>query len=146
MDVKEEKRRLEILCSEQEKVSKKRSKSTVVSDDKEDEVEQFLALLDRIQATKKMFNQKCSYTKEICRKEHCYKNMSPWKPSFQWEDFHKGGKSNGCPEEKDLVSHTTYNRDRSVENQREGIGSGNHVRVWSSGEYAVIDLNVEATP
>ncbi|GLJ24391.1 hypothetical protein SUGI_0465830 [Cryptomeria japonica] len=152
MDIKGEKRKLEFLCSEKEKVSKRKIKCTVGSDGNGDELEQFFALLDRIQETKKMLDQKCMNdccTKDKCREEHLYKtaikNISPWKPSFQWEDFYKGGINNRCPGEKDLVSHTTNHTERSLEIHRQGIGSGDHVRVWSSDEYAVIDLNVEAT-
>ncbi|KAH9307761.1 hypothetical protein KI387_035672, partial [Taxus chinensis] len=89
MNFNGEKGRLqEFSFSQNQKASQIESKGTPTED--REEMEQFVALIDRIEETKKLCKQRrMNYSS--AKDELTVKSISPWKPSFQWEDFCSSG-------------------------------------------------------
>ncbi|KAH9292172.1 hypothetical protein KI387_042641, partial [Taxus chinensis] len=141
MDFRPGKRRLQQFSfSKDQKASQNQTEGSP-ADNNDEEFEQFLALIDRIQETKK-FLKKNDMNCSSAQDELTVKSISPWKPAFQWEDFCRSG----CCGKRVLHSPTAINAGSSFEIHKQNIISSNHVKMLSCNEFIGIDLNVEAAP
>ncbi|GLJ05967.1 hypothetical protein SUGI_0029400 [Cryptomeria japonica] len=104
-------------------------------DDNEDEVQEFFALVDRIHSMHKLYKEKPMKRPsagKIPTSQNdggsVIKRKSPWKPSFQWEDFSAMARNDFS-----FTCCSKTNARSSVVSEKSCIGVGN------------LDLNVEAT-
>ncbi|GLJ05965.1 hypothetical protein SUGI_0029320 [Cryptomeria japonica] len=90
-----------LLCSEKSSEGKE-GKRPLTTDDNADEVQSFISLVDRIQEMGKLYKRKrmnCSPSATgMSLDSPLIKGKSPWKPSFEWEDFSGLVRKDGpCP-------------------------------------------------
>lgn len=125
-------------------------------EDNGDEIGMFFALVDRIRATNKMMKQKRAIFDPAEAASTAPENMeakrmtrkSPWKPSFEWEDFSHGniqfGGNCGSSNVRDFGNSTASVSKRIP---KPDIGSGEDRKVCLSEKHRLVgsfDLNAEA--
>eukprot|EP01018_Ginkgo_biloba_P019625 Gb_17504 [translate_table: standard] len=155
MGSRNKKRPLE-LCS-----SSKREPETkgTHSDDSPGDVEEFFALVKRIETVQKCFTHKWPFnstTQEICgmrnidERELVIKSKSPWQPTFEWEDFCDNPKHVGKGTQYITSNSTSVTMNDSSKVNKEGISCVDHLAMASPQHINLpssrgMDLNVESS-
>ncbi|GLJ24380.1 hypothetical protein SUGI_0465480 [Cryptomeria japonica] len=109
------------------------------------EVDRFFALLERIQAMRKLFKRKQTNWSSAEKRPKAQnmggkdiKQISSWKPTFMWEDFSISSGEASPSAQMDLSSCTENNTGRSGRSLKPDSESDNYKQVKS------FDLNLEA--
>eukprot|EP01018_Ginkgo_biloba_P019589 Gb_24132 [translate_table: standard] len=156
MGSQNKKRPLE-LCSSSERPPK--IQGTPRSDDSPGDVEEFFALVERIEAMQKSFRHKRPFnrtTHEICGMRNIDERVlvmnskSPWQPTFEWEDFCYSPKHEAKGTQYIASNSTSVTMNDNAKVDKEGISSVNHLAVSSSQHMNLpslsgLDLNVESS-
>eukprot|EP01018_Ginkgo_biloba_P019624 Gb_17503 [translate_table: standard] len=154
MGSQNKKRPLE-LGSSSERAAK--TQGTHSSDDRPGDVEDFFALVERIEAMQKCFRHKKPFnwtTQEICGMRNIdervpvMKSKSPWQPTFEWEDFCNNPEHVGKGTQYITSNSTPVTGNDSSKVEKEGISSANHLAISSPQHMNLpslsgLDLNVE---
>ncbi|KAH9307766.1 hypothetical protein KI387_035677, partial [Taxus chinensis] len=115
--------------------SKRQSKEPRI-DENEAEIQQFWALLDRIQAMNKYLKNicvnKCWAEERSTAQNSNEKIKSKWNPSFEWEDFREDYMNDSGRGERCSGTSLKKHKNQDI--------------MLFSNKYNGLDLNVEATP